>query len=435
MRRDLAHIVPVLDAGQDAESDRYFLVMPRCEHSLQDKINAAPDGIDFELIRKALKEIVSGLQEVHDITHRDLKPSNVLLHGGAWKIADFGIAKFVEDSTSLETLRGALTPLYAAPEQWRGERSTTATDVYALGCIVHAIATGRPPFGGSLDQIREQHLNVAPPQIDRLPPRIAAFVSQMLRKPPEARPTLSRCNQVFAEIEREQKKAHSSLHALAEAAKKVAAIEAEEEAKRSSEADRRKRHEALFADASRELTGIRDRLFSQVKHLSDSVVMVSKVELRFGVGTTFLSNAKTIDERSISIRTGRKAYGSSGWHVIGWSTIGTTCQSKDYTYRWSASLLFADRNDGIGHRWYEMAFWSFKGGPSGFEPYAIDGDDTDVDLALSNGIHSVNLAYGPYPIDGEDEHDFQNRWIGLIARAATGDLGRPNSMPITQWPS
>ena len=54
-----------------------------------------------------LLTILTGLAEVGDITHRDLKPSNILLHESKWKIADFGIAKFVEDSTSLETLRRA----------------------------------------------------------------------------------------------------------------------------------------------------------------------------------------------------------------------------------------------------------------------------------------------------------------------------------------
>ena len=117
MRRDLAHVVPILDAGQDAESDRYFLVMPICDCTLQDKIDEGQNGVDIEIAKEVIMAIIAGLQEVGDITHRDLKPSNVLLHDGVWKIADFGIAKFVEDSTSLETLRESLTPAYGAPEQ------------------------------------------------------------------------------------------------------------------------------------------------------------------------------------------------------------------------------------------------------------------------------------------------------------------------------
>jgi eukaryotic-like serine/threonine-protein kinase len=138
------NVVEVLDAGQDALSDRYYVVMPTCGLSLQEAIDATDGGLAFELAIPIICAILSGLREVIEITHRDLKPSNVLFHNAVWKIADFGIAKFVEDSTSLETLRSNLTPAYAAPEQWLGERPSGATDIYAAGCIVHALLTGEP---------------------------------------------------------------------------------------------------------------------------------------------------------------------------------------------------------------------------------------------------------------------------------------------------
>lgn len=96
------HVVPVLDYGQDADSDRYFLVMPLCDESLQDKL-LREGPLPWETAQPIILDIISGLREVEGITHRDLKPGNVLLHEGRWKIADFGIAKFVEDSTSLWT--------------------------------------------------------------------------------------------------------------------------------------------------------------------------------------------------------------------------------------------------------------------------------------------------------------------------------------------
>lgn len=226
MQRELSNVVPILDAGQDANSDRYFLVMPVCDCSLQDKIDESEDGVDINTANDAITAIIAGLQEVGDITHRDLKPANILLHDGKWKVADFGIAKFVEDSTSLETLRDSLTPAYAAPEQWQGERPSSATDVYALGCIIHALINGQPPFDGSVDDIREKHLHSAPAQISKLSSRFSAFVSQMLRKPSDARPTLVRCSQVLPGI-RLGKDAESGSHsALAEAAKQVAGWEA-----------------------------------------------------------------------------------------------------------------------------------------------------------------------------------------------------------------
>jgi serine/threonine protein kinase len=137
LRRNIPHVVPILDAGRDAQSDRYYLVIPVCDGSLQDRIAAASGPLDLSTSLSAIRAIIAGLESVPDITHRDLKPGNVLWHDGKWKIADFGIAKFVEDCTSLETLRECLTPAYAAPEQWLGQRPASATDVYALG--VHCL--------------------------------------------------------------------------------------------------------------------------------------------------------------------------------------------------------------------------------------------------------------------------------------------------------
>jgi len=74
----------------------------------------------------------------------DLKPDNILYHDGKWKIADFGIARFVEEATASNTLKEFLSPWYAAPEQWRLERATHGTDVYALGCIAFCLLTGKP---------------------------------------------------------------------------------------------------------------------------------------------------------------------------------------------------------------------------------------------------------------------------------------------------
>lgn len=194
--RKLANVIPVLDAGEDADSGAYFVVMPKAEKSLQAEVTG---GLQARDAARIMLDIVSGLIEVNDIVHRDLKPANILFHAGRWKVADFGIARFLEESTSLETLKGCLSPPYAAPEQWQFVRATPATDMYALGCIGYALLTGRPPFPGS--DFRDQHLHADPAALPAgCPPRLQTLLSMMLRKSPSARPGLERVCTLLNEV-------------------------------------------------------------------------------------------------------------------------------------------------------------------------------------------------------------------------------------------
>jgi eukaryotic-like serine/threonine-protein kinase len=110
----------------------------------------------------------------HLVIHRDLKPSNVLVTAeGVPKLLDFGIAKMLVDEAeagyTVPVTRAdvrMMTPEYASPEQVRGEATTTACDVYALGVMLYELLTGRRPFvfeRGNLRDIEQRILHEAAP--------------------------------------------------------------------------------------------------------------------------------------------------------------------------------------------------------------------------------------------------------------------------------
>ena len=181
------NVLPILATGET--DSHWVLAMPRAEMSLRDFVEGR-GGLRPDEAIPILRDIVQALAGLDGrVVHRDLKPENVLWWREAWHVADFGIARYAEHTTALDTRKFSMTPAYAAPEQWRLERATEATDIYALGIIAYELLSGYRPFPGpGKDDLRDQHLEWTPPALDDVPPELAGLVAGCLMKPPEARP-------------------------------------------------------------------------------------------------------------------------------------------------------------------------------------------------------------------------------------------------------
>ena len=131
-----------------------------------------------------LKGSLLGLGAAHKagVVHRDYKPANIVVEAsGRSKLIDFGVA-MPEGSGSR-----AGTPAYMAPEQWRGEPSAPATDIYAASCVFFECLTGHSPYAGdTLAEIREGHLN-GPIPVGRVPEGLRGLVLKGLAKQTQER--------------------------------------------------------------------------------------------------------------------------------------------------------------------------------------------------------------------------------------------------------
>src|SRR5205085_2759377 len=135
-----------------------------------------------------LEDAADGLDhliEKHNLQHRDVKPRNLFLVADRVKVADFGLVKSLERSSS-SGLMGGVTPIYAAPETFKG-RISKHSDQYSLAIVYVELLTGKRPFQGkNVRQIALQHLT-DPPDLTPLPEADRATVARALAKKPDDR--------------------------------------------------------------------------------------------------------------------------------------------------------------------------------------------------------------------------------------------------------
>lgn len=154
------NIARLLDAGVTA-AGQPFLVLEYVEGVQIDQY-ADRHGLDATGRIRLVMAVAEAVAAAHAslIVHRDLKPSNVLVTpDGSVKLLDFGIGKLLQEGRPSDTTftdGGAMTPEYAAPELVKGERVSTATDVYSLAVLLYQLLSGRHPTNEGVQGLNEQ---------------------------------------------------------------------------------------------------------------------------------------------------------------------------------------------------------------------------------------------------------------------------------------
>jgi serine/threonine protein kinase len=182
------HLLSLFGAWQ--KDDWLIVAMELADRTLFQRLEQCQQeghaGIPPAELLRFMQEAAKGLDYLNDMSvqHRDIKPANLLLVGGGIKLADFGLAKLLENSIASNT--GAMTPAYAAPE-FLEEQTSAKSDQYALAVSYCELRGGRLPFAGNLAQILDGH-RAGKPDLSMLPtPSEQAAVSRALAKDPAGR--------------------------------------------------------------------------------------------------------------------------------------------------------------------------------------------------------------------------------------------------------
>jgi TolB-like protein/tRNA A-37 threonylcarbamoyl transferase component Bud32 len=190
------HILPLYDSGE-ADGFLYYVMPFVPGESLSDRI-AREKQLSIEEAVQITREVAEGLAYAHSygLVHRDIKPDNIMLSGGHAVIADFGIARAVNEAGGEKMTQTGMsvgTPAYMSPEQGMGDPNIDGrSDIYSLGCVLYELLVGQIPFTGPTPQAiiaRHSMDHVPAPHImrDSVPPELEDIIYCALAKVPADR--------------------------------------------------------------------------------------------------------------------------------------------------------------------------------------------------------------------------------------------------------
>ncbi|NQE67433.1 serine/threonine-protein kinase [Nocardia gamkensis] len=422
------NVIPILDSGE--HGDYWVLVMPRAERSLRSRL-AQESPLPLDEAVTVTSDVCDALVDLAGkVVHRDLKPDNILFYDGAWCLADFGISRYAEASTASDTRKYSKTPHYAAPEQWRNERATIATDMYALGIMAFEMIVGHRPFPGpSLEDLREQHLHGEVPDLPMAPAGLAALIDECLYKAPAARPAPANFRQRLDRYIAKANAAGGGLARLEEANKAEVRRRSAESRQQSEAISERERRNALITSATKSYTristGFRDAIATVTSAAALSASADGGWSVRFGEATLRFSGLN---------RNVDNAWG--GWvhpvfDVLACASINLRIppDQSDYEGR-SHSLWFGDIHNAGQFGWFECAFMISPVVPmrGRQNPFALDPGEESAQ-AVGAGMAKYQVAWPFTRIEVDDLDELVGHWANWFAQAYAGALHTPSLMP------
>ncbi|EIU06413.1 putative serine/threonine protein kinase [Mycobacteroides abscessus 5S-0422] len=421
---EFPNVVAALDHGSHENS--LVLVMPLADSNLAEHLHDLGRPLTAAEAAQILTDIATALANIDgQIVHRDLKPENVLRINGTWHLTDFGISRIADATTAPDTRKGSLTAAYAAPEQWRLERATAATDVYAFGVIAYQLITAALPFPGpTVDLYRQQHLHDTPP-IPQASPQLRSLIVECMAKSQGARPRASAILRRVQTITTEPQFAAAAALAEvnAQAVQQQSAAMAAASAAQEYANFKRELHQAAQHSFATVVEQLRDTIAA-----SASAATISESRAPRPLMLATLADAKL----AVAHPTESGANWTSPFTVISESVITVHRAQPSYGYLGrSHSLWYCDAHEEGRFAWYEMAFMRspFTPGRPNVEPYHAEA--ASVHSAFLPIMDVYQLAWPVQEIDPFDESEtaFIARWISWFAAAAAGTLEHPTSMP------